>query len=209
MTKPSPTQHYLNLADIKDGCLVLRNGEVRQVLIVSALNFALKSEQEQSAIIYQYQAFLNSLPFSIQIVVQSRQLDLTTYLAKLKTQAEQTTNLALKAQMLEYLDFVGRLVTLGNIMEKRFYVVIPYATAAARTRSLFGQLLKRQTVFIEEAEFKVAKAKLDERAESIRQGLGSMGLVANVATKEEVAKMLYQTYNPIETGEVAVSPLAS
>lgn len=209
MLKAPATQHYLNIADIRDNCLILRNGEVRQILTVTALNFALKSEQEQAAIIYQYQAFLNSLQFPIQVVVQSRQLDLTAYLTKLKEKADQTANTALKAQMLDYLEFITRLIALGNIMEKRFFVIIPYATAAARTRSLFGQLFKEQTVTVGDAEFQSAKAKLAERAESIRQGLAGIGLEVTIASKEEVAKMLYQTYNPIETGEVSISPLPS
>ena len=201
------TQHYLNIADIRDDTLILKNGEVRQVLEVTSVNFALKSDQEQSAIVYQYQAFLNSLQFAIQIVIQSRQLDLTKYLASLQNHIDQSPLTPLRAQTLDYLDFVSRLVSLGSIMEKRFFVIVPYASATVKTRNVLAQLLKRETVHIDEKVFSEIKEKIAERTDSIRQGLGGLGLTVTPLTSKQIAELLFRTYNPIEAGEIAVSPV--
>lgn len=205
-TKTASTQQYLNVADIRDDILVLRNGEVRMVLELKALNFALKSEQEQAAIVYQYQAFLNSLQFPVQIIVQSRRLDLTRYMTSLESQLAQTGSPLLKAQIADYLDFISRLINLGNIMEKRFYVVIPYSSGNIRSRNLIGQLLKHQTVSLTDEELAEAKTKMADRLELIRSGLASIGLSVESLSGEETAKLLYLSYNPPEVGEIEIQP---
>lgn len=209
MPKNSPaglpaTQQFLNIADIKEDVVILRNGELRQILEVTALNFALKSEEEQAAIIYQYQAFLNSLQFPIQIVLQSRRLDLTNYLSTLRERMSQTTSLLIRNQIADYIDFIGRLINFGSIMEKHFYVVVPLATSAIRARSLFGQLLKRETVDIDAKELAEARAKLLDRSESIRAGLSSLGLQVKALPAQEIERLLHNTYNP-----EAVTPLTA
>lgn len=201
-----PTQHFLNVADIRDDVVILRNGELRQVLEITALNFALKSEEEQAAIIYQYQAFLNSLQFPIQILIQSRRLDLTKYLVQLQEKMSQTTSPLIRNQIADYIDFVGRLIDLGSIMEKHFYVVVPLATSSIRARSLFGQLFKRETVQISDKDLAAAKEKLLDRGEAIRSGLASIGLQVRPLNTEELKHLLYTSYNPVEAGEVAPSP---
>lgn len=192
------TQQNLNIADIRDEVIILHNGELRSVLEVTALNFALKSEQEQAAIVYQYQAFLNSLQFPVQILVQSRRLDLTTYLTSLQQKMTETTSTLLRNQIADYVDFVGRLISLGNIMEKHFYVVIPYASPGIRGRNVISQLFTHEQVVIEEKALAAAKAKLAERAEEVRSGLSSMGLSVGQLTGEQLVKLLYATYNPAE-----------
>lgn len=198
-----PTQHYLNISDIRDDVLILRNGELRQVLEVTALNFALKSEEEQAAIIYQYQALLNSLQFPVQILVQSRRLDLTRYLAGLQERMSQVTSPLIRNQIADYVDFIGRLINLGGIMEKKFYVVIPFATSSIHMRSLFGQLFKKETVEIPEKDLAAAKERLAERADTLRSALGGIGLRARPLAGEELKQVLYRTYNPVEAGEIA------
>lgn len=204
--KPVSTQHYLNIADIKDNILVLRNGELRQVIEVIALNFALKSEQEQSAIVYQYQAFLNSLQFPMQLLVQSRRLDLTRYLGSLEERINQAPSPLIKAQITDYLDFVSRLISLGNIMEKHFYVVVPYTHPGIRSRNLLGQFFRREIVHVNEKDLADAKEKLADRVELIRSSLATMGLTATVLSGEQVVKLLYSSYNPTEAGEIAMQP---
>lgn len=198
------TQHFLNLSDIRDDILLLKNGEVRQVLEIQALNFALKSEEEQAAIIYQYQSFLNSLQFPIQILVQSRQLDLTNYMSDLQTRMNQSTNQLIRAQIADYIDFIGQLINLGNIMEKRFYVVIPYSNTNIRGRSLFGQLFKRESVAINEKVFAEITTQINDRTETIRSGLASIGLGVTKLNRDQIIQLLYSTYNPAEAGEVAL-----
>ncbi len=199
------TQHFLNIADIREDVLVLRNGELRQAIEVTALNFALKSEEEQAAIIYQYQAFLNSLQFPIQILVQSRRLDLTTYIGSLEQRMSQQTSPLIRGQIADYIDFIGRLINLGSIMEKHFYVVVPLATSAIRARSLFGQLFKRETVQISDKDFADAKNKLSDRVEEIRSGLSPLGLGTEICDHDRLIKLLYTTYNPAEAGENAIN----
>lgn len=198
------TQHFLNISDIRDSTLILKNGEFRQVLEVQALNFALKSEQEQAAIIYQYQSFLNSLQFPIQIVIQSRRLNLTHYMTDLQTRMNQTTNQLIRNQIADYLNFIGQLIDLGNIMEKHFYVVIPYADSNIRGRNLFSQLLKKETVTIEDKAFDAAQTRITDRTETIRSGLAGMGLVVAQLNRDQIIQLLYSTYNPAEAGEVGL-----
>lgn len=198
------TQHFLNISDIRDDILILKNGEFRQVLEVQALNFALKSEQEQAAIIYQYQSFLNSLQFPIQIVIQSRRLDLTHYMNDLQTKMNQTSNQLIRNQIADYLNFIGQLINLGNIMEKHFYVVVPYSDSGIRGRNIFGQLFKRETVRVDDKSFAAAQTRIADRTETIRGGLAGMGLAVNRLNREQIIQLLYSTYNPAEAGEVGL-----
>lgn len=203
--QPKPTQQFLNIADIRDDLIILRNGELRQVLEVTALNFALKSEQEQSAIIYQYQNFLNSLQFPIQILIQSRKLELTNYLVTLQNRLSQSTSPLIRDQIADYIDFINRLINLGSIMEKQFYVVVPLATSAIRARSLIGQLLKRETVAINDKDMTSAKTKLSDRTETVRSGLASLGLQVTTLENEELKQLLYTTYNPAVAGGLSTA----
>lgn len=204
--KVASTQHYLNIADIRENVLVLRNGELRQILEVQALNFALKSEQEQAAIIYQYQSFLNSLQFPLQLLVQSRQLDLSSYMADLRNQVGNTANPLIKNQIVDYLEFISRLISLGSIMEKHFYAVVPYSSQTIRNQNLLSMVLRRETVAVEEDQFNEARVKLADRVELVRGGLASIGLAVNVLPREAMIRLLHSTYNPIDAGEVRLEP---
>ncbi|TSC91475.1 MAG: hypothetical protein CEN92_255 [Candidatus Berkelbacteria bacterium Licking1014_96] len=113
ITAPS-TQNYLDIEEIHNGVVILKNGGLRMVLMVSAINFSLKSEGEQNAIIYSFQGFLNSLAFPIQIVMQSRRLDLSSYLAKLKSKNKSEDNPLIRLQMTDYIGFVEQLLTVAN-----------------------------------------------------------------------------------------------
>ena len=122
----SPTQQFLKLAEIRDDLIVMNDGTLRAVLAVSSTNFDLKSEEEQNALIYSYQRFVNSLEFHIQILVQSRKMDIAEYMSKLKVMAEKQTNELLRMQTQEYIEFIDRLVESANVMNKNFYVIVPY-----------------------------------------------------------------------------------
>ncbi len=204
--REATTQHYLNIADIREDVLILKNGEFRQILEIQALNFALKSEQEQAAIIYQYQAFLNSLQFPIQILVQSRRLDLTKYLADLRGKGQSTNNQLMRAQISDYLDFISRLISLGNIMEKHFYVIVPYASPSIRGGNIVGQLLKRDTVSMTDKQFTEGREKLIDRTAGVQSGLASLGLAVTPLAGDQIVKVLYSTYNPVEADEATFTP---
>ena len=125
--KPGPsTQRFLDIAEIRENVVVLKDGTLRAVMMVSSINFALKSEDEQQAIIQGYMQFLNGLEYPIQVVIQSRKMNIDGYLGRLKTQEETITNELLKAQIRDYTSFINELVELGEIMQKRFFVVVPF-----------------------------------------------------------------------------------
>ncbi|MBI4032738.1 hypothetical protein HY374_03470 [Candidatus Berkelbacteria bacterium] len=199
--KRSSTQAYLDIAAIKDGIVILENGGMRAILLVTSVNFALKSPEEQEDIVLRYQGFLNSLHSPLQIVMQSRKLDLTDYLAKLRTQAEGETNEAIRTQTTSYVAFMERLISVANIMDKRFYVVVPFDPDNLRARGFIDRLLhpaKQITVTMTEQEFANYKAQLAERVNLIASGLAAMGLKSVQLTTQQLIELYYATYNPEE-----------
>src|SRR5690606_23400628 len=138
----SSTQTFLKIAEVKNDTIVLKNGGLRGVLSVSSINFNLKSEDEQNAIIYSYQGFLNTLEFPIQIVVRSKQLDIDDYLEDLKKVGENQTNQLLQQQTFEYIEYVSKLVEYADIMEKEFYVIVPYDPFRAQELNLFQKFFQ-------------------------------------------------------------------
>ncbi len=210
--KPTPptkstansTQAYLNIAEIKDGVVVLKDGSLRAVMMTSAVNFALKSGSEQDSIIYSYQRFLNSLTFPVQILVQSRRLDLEYYLEKLQKRADDQEVELVKLQILEYTEFIKRLISVTNIMDKRFFVIVPFFPAGAEQvkgglSKLFatGDSKKSATGSKEvEEQFQRGKVQLMQRVEAIAAGLGGIGLRAATLSSEELVELFYNVYNP-------------
>lgn len=199
---PVSTQSHLKLAQIRDSMVIMRDGSFRAVLLVSAVNFALKSKQEQDAIVYQFQSFVNSLTTPIQIVVQSRQLDLNGYLQGLAEKAKNQTNELLQFQMVDYIDFVSRLITLANIMDKRFYVVVGHETVTNPSKGLFSFVLGRKTTpSFTQTQFERYKEQLTERVNVMISGLAGLGLRAVQLDTQELVEFYYALYNPEEAVE--------
>lgn len=196
----SPTQDNIHIAGIKDGIVILKNGGYRLILQVNATNFALKSEEEQNSIIFQYQSFLNSLHFPIEIVMQSKKLDLTPYLEKIKSKMEKQTNELLRVQTQDYMEFVSKLINIANIMKKSFYVAVPYEPINLKNVSLldrfFGGKASTNQVKISETEFKHHSEELIQRANTVAGGLGSLGLHCVQLNTEEIIEVFYKIYNP-------------
>ncbi len=201
--KLASTQQHLPIAQIRDSLVIMKDGTFRSVLVVSSVNFALKSQQEQDAIIYQFQNFLNSLTTPIQIVVQSRQLDLNTYLQKMTQLAKDQPNDLLRFQMVDYIDFVSRLISLANIMEKRFFVVVPHHTNQASETGILNLLLggRKTSPKYTEEQFTRYKTEISERVNVMVSGLGSMGLRAVQLNTQELIEFFYAIYNPEEATE--------
>lgn len=199
------TQDILQLAEIHDGVVITKTGALRAVLMISSINFALKSEQEQTAIIYAYQNFLNSLDFPIQIVMQSKTLDLYDYLKKLKTATDSQTNELLRLQMMDYVDFIERLITIANIMDKKFFVVVSYAPPpkiGPGGSSFFSKNKNNQnTIQMTTDEFAKYKEELTHRIQSVQSGLGSVGLRSAQLNTQQVIELLYGIYNPEEAAK--------
>src|SRR3990167_1245042 len=137
----SSTQEYLDIAEFREDTIVMRDGTMRSILLVASINFALKSEDEQNDIIAAYVGFLNNIDFPLQIVIQSRELNIDNYLTFLKQKEKEQTNELLKMQTAEYLQYITELISLGKIMNKRFYLVVPYNPLSDRQKNFFSRLL--------------------------------------------------------------------
>ncbi len=192
------TQQFLPFADVREGIVIMKDGSFRAVGMVSAINFALKSEKEQNAIVYQYQNFLNSLSSPIEIVMQSKRLDLTAYLKQLKTFEDKEVNELLRMQIADYRAFVEKLITVANIMDKRFYVVIPFNSAGFKPSpgSITGA--SKGPIKITETQFRVAQQELNQRLGTVTSGLNGIGLQVATLNTQQLVELLYGTFNPDE-----------
>ncbi len=196
----NPTQSFLKLSEIRDDTIIMEDGTLRAVLTVSSTNFDLKSEEEQNALIYSYQRFLNSLEFHIQILLQSRKMDIAEYTEKLKGIMDRQTNELLRMQTGEYIEFINRLVESANVMNKNFYVIVPYemsvkATAAGGIFSkIFGTGQVKQLEAKSKAFLDYRKA-LDERASSVASNLSSAGLRVVRLNTDQLIELVYNSYN--------------
>lgn len=199
--KPGPaTQRYLDINEIKEDVVIMKDGTMRAVLLVASINFALKSEDEQNAIISAYIGFLNALEFPLQIVIQSRKLNIDTYLERLKESQKNQTNELLRFQIADYRSFVQELVTLGQIMQKQFFVVVPYNPLSDKAKGFFSRLSEAFTpalsVRLAESRFRQRKNDLQTRVDHIQGSLGSMGLKAVQLDTQSLIELYYRVYNP-------------
>ncbi|PIQ80213.1 MAG: hypothetical protein COV79_01665, partial [Parcubacteria group bacterium CG11_big_fil_rev_8_21_14_0_20_41_14] len=194
------TQQYLDIAEIKDDVVILRDGSIRKVLIASSINFALKSEDEQNAIISGYISFLNSLSFSVQIVIQSRQLNIDGYLEQLKQKEQEQTNELLHVQVQEYRAFISQLIELGDIMGKRFYIVIPYKPGKDARKGFVSQLgavfSPAKVITLSEKIFSQYIEKLDTRVNTVIGSLSGIGVTAVPLDTRNLIELYYSSYNP-------------
>lgn len=194
------TQRYIDIAQIQDDVVVMKDGSLRSVILTASLNFALKSEQEQTATVNSYVQFLNSLKFPLQIVIQSRKLNIDNYLAELEQKYKEQTNELLKLQIAEYRNYIAELIELGEIMSKRFYVVTPYSPISDGQRSFFDRL---QSAFIPATKVTLQRKKFLDRRDHLMQrvnlvmsGLMGMGLNGVVLNTQNLIELYYQSYNP-------------
>jgi len=197
------TQDHLPIAGIQDGIIIMNDASVRAIVKVQPINFELKSEAEQNAIIYSYQAFLNSLDFPIEIVVNSRRLDLERYLMKLEEQKKSITSDLMRLQIDGYIDFVRRLINIANIMAKRFYVVISYAALAGGKSTpgfslggILGGGASSGSTTLYQDQFERYKGELTNRINIVATGLSRVGLQVEQMATQEVIELLYSAYNP-------------
>lgn len=196
----SSTQKYLDIAEIRDGAVVMKDGTLRGVLLVSSINFALKSEDEQNAVISSYVRFLNNIDFSLQIVIQSRELNIDNYLEYLKKKEKKQINKLLKAQTNDYIGYIKDLTSLGKIMNKRFYVVVPYNPLSDKRTgffSLLSQALRPATIIrLKDKTFHHYEEMLDRRMASVVGGLESMGVATVRLDTQSLIELYYKIYNP-------------
>jgi hypothetical protein len=197
------TQMHMQIAEIRDNVIILKNGGVRAILKTSSMNVHLKSEEEQNSVIYSYQNFLNTLEFPIQIVVRSKKLDLDTYLDSLKDIAKKQTHSLLKEQTVDYIDYINRLIEYADIMQKEFYVVVPFDPARAKKPTLIQKFMQRMTqkdsvgeLNQRHREFETLYKGLTQRLNVIASGLQNCGLKADQLKTDELVTLFYECYNP-------------
>lgn len=201
-----PTQQFVDIESIREGTIVLKNGALRKILMVSGVNFDLKSEEEQGLITYAYQNFLNSLDFSVQIFIHSRRLNIEDYIKKLEARENEETNELLKAQISGYRDFVASFVGQNPIMSKTFFIVVPFdpiqipGAAKGVAGGLFGIFGKKRSEKIaqEEKEKNIQHNlfQLSQRTDRVISGLNAIGLQAMPLDDEAIIELFYNLYNP-------------
>lgn len=194
------TQRYLDISEIRDDIVIMKDGTLRVVLLCSSINFALKSEDEQNALISAYVGFLNSIDFPLQVVIQSRRLNIEDYLNRLKGAEKEQKNELLRVQIADYRSFVGELVELGQIMSKHFYVVVPYSPLGNKRKSFFTRFSESLSpvlsVKLKEEKFLEKKKDLLLRVNQVSSGLASMSVQAIPVDSQGLIELYYNVYNP-------------
>ena len=194
------TQQFVPVKEIRNGTIILKDGGYRGILICSSINFGLKSDDEQHAITLGFQNFLNTLDFSIQIVVNSRKMDLRPYLALLEERAPEQKIELMRIQLREYIEFVRSFADQANIMTKSFYVVVPYASgvSAAGAVSFLKHENTAEKNAAAETSFEENRIQLEQRLALVVGGLSNTGVRAVPLGTEEVIELLYRSFNPGE-----------
>lgn len=196
----STTQNYLDVAEVKEDTIVLKSGTLRTVLDVSAINFDLKSSQEQEAIIGQYQNFLNSIDFPIQIIISSRKLNMDNYLDFLMSKEKVQPNELLRMQISEYKNFIEQLVSVSNIMEKNFYIVIPFSPIENKEKGFFNNIASminpEKNILEKRENFETYRSQLFQRVDHVITALSAIGLRIAPLKTEELIELLFDSYNP-------------
>lgn len=200
----TPSQKFIEIQDIKDDVVILKNSGLRAVCIASSINFELKGNEEQEALIGRFQGFINSLDFPLQILVNSRKLNIDPYLENLKELAKTQENELLHAQTTEYIDFIQKFVELTDIMNKSFYVVIPYNPAGAKEEKFLDKIKliispKITTQKLSPEKFDEYKDQLMQRANHIISGLGQVEVKATLLNNQQLIRLFYEFYNPGRT----------
>ena len=194
------TQQYLDILEIRDDVVILKNGTVLAVLLVSSINFSLKSDEEQDAVIGEYVSFLNTIDYPLEIVIQSRRLDIDDYLQTLKDVEKQQPNELLKMQIKDYRQFVGELVQIADIMTKRFYIVIPYSPSADRPGKFFSRAMDvftpSATIHLKQKQLEQYRAQLFKRVDNTMNALSSAGLKSIPLDTQSLIELYYNSYNP-------------
>ena len=199
--KPGPpTQRFLDIAEIRENVVVLKDGTLRGVLMVSSINFALKSEDEQQATVQSYMQFLNGLEHPIQVVIQSRKMNIDAYMEALKEQERTIKNDLLRTQIADYRGFVNELVDLGQIMQKKFYVVVPYDPATDKKKGFMTKLsaaiMPASVIKLNAKKFKERQDALLQRMNIVASGLTGMGLKSAMLDTQGLIELYYTVYNP-------------
>jgi hypothetical protein len=191
-------QNFVPIEDIKDGIMFMDDGRIKVALVCSSLNMSLKGEEEQAAIIGQFQGFLNSLDFPVQIHVESRRVDIQPYLLALEKRQEEIEDDLMKNQIKEYRNFIKTFAEKTNIMNKRFIVVIDYdkGNNSSEEGGIMNKLGLGRQKELGAKEVEEWRTQLEQKISVVAGGLSNLGLTVNMLNTEELIELFYRTYNP-------------
>jgi len=196
------TQEFVPIKEVRDGIVVLKDGGLRALVLANSINLSLKSSNEQKATILQFQNFLNTLDFPVQISVQSRRLDIRPYLLLLENRMKVQNEPLLKLQTKEYMDFIRNFTETVSIMTKTFFVIVPYTQnnfkPSSNAFNFFSKKSKEEMKIEEEVDFEEKRSQLEERVSVIQQGLNRCGIKSAQLGSEEVVEVFYKVFNPGE-----------
>lgn len=200
------TQEFVPIKEVRDGVVILKDGSLRVLLMASSINLALKSSDEQAAVIAQFQNFLNSLEFSVQFYIESRELDIRPYIALLEERYVAELDDLMKIQIREYITFIKDFTERANIMTKNFFVIVPYDPALiARSGGVRGTIESflpmnkgGGSAALSEEQFEQYRSQLEQRIAVIEQGLVRTGVRTVKLGTEEVIELFYKLFNPGE-----------
>lgn len=205
--KAQTTKDFVSIADVRDDVLILKDGSLRSLLEVSSMNFELKSADEQVAIIQGFQGFVNSVDFPLQVVINSKKLDVGPYLKMLDELSKGLKNELLRIQAVEYSRFIKGLTELANIMSKKFYISVPFFPVEAVQPTKAGVFSAFKSIFapskfvktLTDEELENYKGQLNQRIELVSQGVNGLGLETRVLKKDELLNLFYSYYNSGQT----------
>lgn len=197
-TKEQPaTQDFVPIRDIRDNVVMLKNGQMCMILLASSINFALKSTDEQTAILGQFQSFINTIDFSLQFYIQSRRLNIEPYLSQLVEREPLQDNDLMKIQLREYMEFIRTFTREVDVMTKNFFIVIPYSPIEINLSSNIGAMFgKKKDVHADETKFEEHRLQLEQRASLVEQGLTRIGVRTIALQNEELVELYYHIFNP-------------
>ena len=197
MATDNASQHFVPIKDIHDDVVVLKDGQMCMILLASSINFALKSADEQQAILGQFQSFLNSIDFSLQIYIQSRRLDIRPYMEILRKRETSQDNDLMRVQLREYMEFINTFTTQVDIMTKNFFVVVPYTAISLEVKG-FSRFLKTSPEKEARAhdKFFEDRTQLEQRVSVVEQGLSRIGIRTAPLGTEELTELFYHIFNP-------------
>lgn len=197
---------HLPIAEIRDDFVVLKNGGLRAILKTSSINLNLKSEEEQNSVIYAYQHFLNTLEFPIQICIRSQKLNIDDYILRMREKAKLQKNELLKRQTVEYADYIQKLIEYADIMEKSFFIIVPYNPLRANKKNMFSTFLERlkvndsiMDIKRRRQEFEDLKKGVNQRLNLIKAGLQNCGITVEQLKTMDIIKTFYEIYNPVSS----------
>ncbi len=198
------TQQFVPIKEIRDNVVVLKNGELRSVIMCQAINLDLKSQDEQTAIILQFQSFLNALEFSIEIIASSRRLDIRPYIMKLEQRLEEIEGDLLRIQTREYISFIRQFNEEFDVMSKYFYIVVPYGvTSIPGTSGISNLFSKKTTAQASVDRFEESRSQLEQRIAVVSGGLEGLGIQITQLDTPALIELFQKTFNPGELHSTA------